>query len=89
MQLKKKIFLPILGMVFLVLLNLISFMNGALFLDKLLACSFILTIVFVGRIRESLAQPSLKEKTKKIERPSYGESHTFLPEGQYSAVRSR
>jgi hypothetical protein len=78
MQLKKNIFLPILGMVFLILLNLLSFMNGALFLDKLLACSFILTIVFIGKIRESLVQSSLKGKIKKIKHPSYGESHAPL-----------
>ncbi len=78
MQLKKKIFLPILGMVFLILLNLFSFMNGALFLDKLLACSFILTIVFVGKVRESLVQPSQKGKVKQIKHQSYRESHPPL-----------
>ncbi len=77
-QQTKSIFLPLLGMVFLVLLNLISFINGALFLDKLLACSFILSIVFLARVRESLAQPSLKGKAKKIKRPSYRESHPPL-----------
>lgn len=75
MQLNKTIFLPILGLVFLVFLNLISFMNGALFLDRLLACSFILTFVFIARIREILSQPALKGKPKKIQHPNYGTQH--------------
>jgi len=72
------ILLPVLGMIFLLILNLASYMNGALFMDKLLVCSFILTFVFVIRIREILSRPVPKVKTKKIKRPNYGTQHPPL-----------
>lgn len=54
MQISKSTLLPILGMVVLVIFITLSYINGAIFLDRILICSFILSIVFIAKLRESL-----------------------------------
>jgi len=56
MKLAKSTFLPIMGMFVLTVFNLISYAQESPLLDKILVCSFILSVVFIVRIRESINQ---------------------------------
>lgn len=56
MKIAKSTFLPIMGMFVLAVFNLISYVQESPLLDKILVCSFILSVVFIVRIRESINQ---------------------------------
>lgn len=58
MKLYKSLALPILGMAVLVSFTLWSYLHDAIFLDRLLACTLILSVVFISKIRE-IAQQSI------------------------------
>ena len=51
MNLSKSIVLPMLGMAVMLFFVALSYFNNYIFLDKLLICSFILTIVFIAKMR--------------------------------------
>ena len=51
MQTLKSILLPIMGMLFLLMFIIFAYIQDSVFLDKILVCSFILTIVFIARMR--------------------------------------
>lgn len=51
MNMSKTVILPIIGMIVLVFFVTLSYMRNQIFLDKLLLCSFILTIVFIAKMR--------------------------------------
>jgi arginine exporter protein ArgO len=48
----KSILLPVMGMSTLIFFIGISWINNHVFLDKLLLCGFILTVIFIARLRE-------------------------------------
>lgn len=52
MQLSKSMLLPILGLVLLGVFNVLSYLYGAIFLDRILICSLILLFVFIAKVRE-------------------------------------
>jgi hypothetical protein len=54
MKLPKNMLLPILGMVVLSLFALMSYLHDSIFLDRILICSSILSVVFIGRIRDNI-----------------------------------
>jgi hypothetical protein len=54
MQNSRSILLPFAGMLILLLFVFMSYVNDAIFLDRIIVCAFILSIVFIGKIRESL-----------------------------------
>lgn len=54
MNLSKSIVLPMLGMAIMFFFIALSYFNNHIFLDKLLVCSFILTIVFIAKMRDKL-----------------------------------
>jgi hypothetical protein len=58
MELSKSTLLPIMGMVVLALFIAISYIQESVFLNQILICSFILSIVFIGKIREDLSNTS-------------------------------
>lgn len=51
MQFSKSTFLPIIGLMILILFIVMAYLNNHLFLDKLVLCSFILGLVFFAKIR--------------------------------------
>ncbi|WP_028376576.1 hypothetical protein [Leeuwenhoekiella sp. MAR_2009_132] len=50
MLLSKNNMLPLLGMFVLALLMLFSYINESLFLERIMVCSFILSLVCIGKI---------------------------------------
>ena len=48
MQLSKSTLLPIVGMVVLVIFVIFCYVHESIFLDRILVCSFILSIVFIN-----------------------------------------
>lgn len=54
MQLSKSTILSIVGMTLLALFVLICYVNKSIFLDRILISSFILSFVFIVKIREEL-----------------------------------
>jgi hypothetical protein len=50
----KSTVLSILGMIGLLLFNTLAFVRESVFLDKILVCSFILTLVFIAKMRARL-----------------------------------
>ncbi len=56
MKFSKSTFLPILGMTALALFILISYVYETVFLDQILICSFILSILFIAKMRDGAHQ---------------------------------
>ncbi len=56
MKSSKSTVLPILGMTALALFIAISYAYESVFLDQILICSFILSIVFIAKMREGSQQ---------------------------------
>ena len=50
---QKHLILPVLGMIILMIFNALAYLRGSVFMDKLLICSFILTAVFIARVRQN------------------------------------
>ncbi len=61
-QLSKSIVLPILGMIILTVFIIMSYVLDSIFLDRILVCSLILSVVFIGKIRDNLHQSSSNPK---------------------------
>lgn len=61
-QLSKSIVLPILGMIILAVFIIMSYVLDSIFLDRILVCSLILSVVFIGKIRDNLHQSSSNPK---------------------------
>lgn len=55
MNVSKSIVLPILAIITLWGFIGMSYVNGGLFLDQLSIAGFIMTVIFIARIREALA----------------------------------
>ncbi|ALM06745.1 hypothetical protein SB49_02185 [Sediminicola sp. YIK13] len=66
MQLSKSTLLSIAGMVVLALFVTFCYVNDSIFLDRILISSFILSIVFLVKIREDLHQ-SIEDNSKQID----------------------
>ncbi len=66
MQLTKSIVLPIVGMMVLILFNIISYTQDSIFFDKIMICSFILSVVFIGKMREVLSE-QITDSTRRKE----------------------
>ncbi len=47
----KSIVLPVLGMIVLVMFNVFAFVRETVFIDEIVVSSFILTTVFIARMR--------------------------------------
>ncbi len=69
MQLSKSTVLTMVGMFVLALFIVISIVNKSVFLDRILLCGFILSVVFIGRIRDSVHQT--------IPNPKHGTGRTL------------
>jgi membrane protein CcdC involved in cytochrome C biogenesis len=54
MNLSKSIILPTLGMATTIFFIGLSYIKNNVFFDELLICGFILSIIFIARIRETL-----------------------------------
>ncbi|GAA4800646.1 hypothetical protein GCM10023330_02790 [Litoribaculum gwangyangense] len=48
---QKQMVLPILGMIILLLFITLAYVRESVFMDKILVCSFIITTVFIARVR--------------------------------------
>lgn len=68
MKFSKATTLPILGMLILGIFILLSYLNGAIFLDRILICSLILSVIFINKIRESYhaSASNEEERTSKV-----------------------
>lgn len=65
MKFSKSTALPIIGMFVLGLFILLSYLNGAMFLDRILVCSLILSVIFINKLRENYhASTSNNEESK-------------------------
>jgi hypothetical protein len=56
MQFSKPTILPVMGIILLALLIVMSYVNEALFLDRILICSVILSFVFIAKLGENRKQ---------------------------------
>ncbi|SEL61157.1 hypothetical protein SAMN04488008_104332 [Maribacter orientalis] len=56
MQFSKSTILPVMGIILLALLILMSYVNEAIFLDRILICSVILSFVFIAKLGENRKQ---------------------------------
>ncbi len=63
MQLSKSTLLSIVGMAVLAVFVTFCYVNESIFLDRILISSFILSIVFIAKIREDLHQ-SIEDNSK-------------------------
>lgn len=50
---QKHLILPILGMIILMIFNALAYIRESVFMDKILICSFILTAVFIAKVRQN------------------------------------
>ena len=50
----KSIILPLLGMMALAALALVSYLHGSVYFDRIIVCTFILSVVFLGKMKEEL-----------------------------------
>ena len=50
----KSIILPVIGLATMVFFIGLSYTKNSIFLDELIICGFILSIIFIARIREAL-----------------------------------
>jgi len=57
MQFPKSTLLPVVGMIILAAFIVTSYVHGAFFLDQILICSFILSVVFIAKMRNGTHQP--------------------------------
>jgi hypothetical protein len=56
MHLSKSTVLPIMGMVVLAVFIIISYIHGSIFLNQIVVCSLILSVVFIAKIRDGVHQ---------------------------------
>ena len=66
MQLSKSTLLSIVGMVVLTVFVIFCYIKESIFLDRILISSFILSIVFLAKIREDLHQ-SIEDNSKQLD----------------------
>ncbi|MFT5942886.1 MAG: hypothetical protein ACI9Q4_002152 [Sediminicola sp.] len=67
MQLSKSTLLPIVGMVVLVIFVIFCYVHESIFLDRILVCSFILSIVFIGKIGDDVHH-SIRNTSKQTDK---------------------
>ena len=56
MQFSKSTVLPMLGMLVLALFIWLSYTHGAIFLDRILICSLIVSVIAIAKIRENTSK---------------------------------
>lgn len=65
MNLSKSKILPMTGMAMLVLFIVMSWLNGSIFLDRILLCSFILFAIFMVNMRNVAQRPQKNETAER------------------------
>jgi len=65
MNLSKSKILPMTGMAMLVLFIVMSWLNGSIFLDRILLCSFILFAIFIVNMRNVAQRPQKNETAER------------------------
>jgi hypothetical protein len=62
MQINKDIVTTGLGIVFTIALIVLSYVNGSIFLDQILMCSFIIAVALFARLRSGVKKVSVEKE---------------------------